>query len=106
MAGLVIKAGGDTLTNDHHNLPLRVQFQYDVSLQYTGYGSPGDQLVLRGSIAERRFTGFLLEDGRVVAAITIGKPDPALDVEALIRSRAVVDPTVLADETASIEAPA
>jgi 3-phenylpropionate/trans-cinnamate dioxygenase ferredoxin reductase subunit len=86
-------------------LPSFYSDQYGISLQYTGYGDPRDTLVVRGSIPERRFTGFMLEGGRVAAAITVGKPDPALDVERLIRSRAVVDPAVLADESAPIEAP-
>jgi 3-phenylpropionate/trans-cinnamate dioxygenase ferredoxin reductase subunit len=84
-------------------LPSFYSDQYEYALQYTGYGDPRDQLVVRGSLDERRFTGFMLEGGRVAAAITVGKPDPALDVERLIRSRAVVDPAVLADESSPIE---
>jgi len=86
-------------------LPSFYSDQFGISLQYTGHGDPRDQLVLRGNVAERRFTGFLLEQGRVAAGITVGKPDPAVDVEALIRSRAVVDPSTLADESVPIEAP-
>jgi 3-phenylpropionate/trans-cinnamate dioxygenase ferredoxin reductase subunit len=87
-------------------LPSFYSDQYKTSLQYTGLADPGDQLVVRGSLAEREFTGFLMEDGRVAAAITVGKPDPSLDLDALIRSRAVLDPTVLADASTPLEAPA
>jgi 3-phenylpropionate/trans-cinnamate dioxygenase ferredoxin reductase subunit len=87
-------------------LPSFYSDQYGVSLQYTGLASAGDPMVVRGSLADRQFTAFLLQGGRVAAAITVGKPDPALDVEGLIRSRVVVDPAVLADESASIGAPA
>jgi 3-phenylpropionate/trans-cinnamate dioxygenase ferredoxin reductase subunit len=101
-AGSLLQGSGEPFDR----LPSFYSDQYGISLQYTGFGDPGDRLVVRGSLEERHFTGFLLESGRVVAAITVGKPDPAVDVERLIRSRAVVDAAVLADESAPVEAPA
>jgi 3-phenylpropionate/trans-cinnamate dioxygenase ferredoxin reductase subunit len=86
-------------------LPSFYSDQYGISLQYTGLADPGaTQLVVRGRLADRRFTGFFLDHGRIAAAISVGKPDPALDIEELIRSRATVDPSVLADESTPVEA--
>jgi 3-phenylpropionate/trans-cinnamate dioxygenase ferredoxin reductase subunit len=87
----------------YEKLPSFYSDQYDISMQYTGHGAPDDEVVIRGRLDERQFTGFLLRDGRVVAAVTIGKPDPSLDIEGLIRSKAAVDPAVLADQSAPIE---
>jgi 3-phenylpropionate/trans-cinnamate dioxygenase ferredoxin reductase subunit len=98
--GALLLGGGEPFDK----LPSFYSDQYGIALQYTGYGDPRDEVVVRGRLEERRFTAFMLEGGRVAATITVGRPDPALDVEALIRSRAVVDPAVLADESASIEA--
>jgi 3-phenylpropionate/trans-cinnamate dioxygenase ferredoxin reductase subunit len=86
-------------------LPSFYSDQYGISLQYTGLAAPDDQLVVRGSLVDRQFTAFMLNDGRVAAAITVGKADPSLDVEALIRSRAIVDPAGLADASTTVEVP-
>ena len=41
--------------------------QYDLKLQIAGLARPGDQLVLRGDPAARKFAIFHLRDGAVAA---------------------------------------
>lgn len=54
--------------------------QYDHKLEYVGHAREWDQFVVRGSLEERRFVGFYLEHGRLVAAVGIGRGgDPELE---------------------------
>ena len=45
------------------------------SLEYVGPAAGWDQEVVRGSIDDGEFTIFYLDDGRVVAALTVGRSD-------------------------------
>jgi hypothetical protein len=72
-------------------------------MEYTGWASPSDQLVVRGTLADRQFVAFWLAGGRVVAGMNANVWDVAKPIERLIRSRAVVDPRALADPSVSID---
>ena len=70
-------------------------------LQVLGDVEPASECVLRGSLADGRLIGFhLTEDGVLVGAVVHGESaDVAAELEALLRSRPVVDdPTRLLDE--------
>ena len=67
------------------------------SMEYVGPGS--GELVVRGSMEAGDFTGFYVDDGRVVAALTVGRSDDLEHAQRLIVSRAQVDPAALADES-------
>ena len=45
------------------------------SLEYVGPAAEWDQEVVRGSIDDGEFTIFYLQDGRVVAALSVGRSD-------------------------------
>jgi len=66
-----------------------------VSMEYVGPGS-GD-LVVRGSMYEHAFTAFYMDEGRVVAALTVGRSDDLEHASRLLTERTKVDPTALAD---------
>jgi 3-phenylpropionate/trans-cinnamate dioxygenase ferredoxin reductase subunit len=81
--------------------------QYDQSIEYVGFVRRWDQLIFRGSLEERRFLAFYLQEGVVRAVFGLnrgGDPeDPEQDGELkacvpLIRDQVRVDPTLLADE--------
>jgi 3-phenylpropionate/trans-cinnamate dioxygenase ferredoxin reductase subunit len=81
--------------------------QYEHSIQYIGFAAHWDRLVFRGRLESRKFLGFYLREGRVLAAMGLdrgGDPeDPKGEgelklVAGLIRNRASVDPALLADE--------
>ena len=47
--------------------------QYEHSLQYAGFHTEWDELVIRGSLEERNFVGFYRKDRRVLAAVAINR---------------------------------
>jgi 3-phenylpropionate/trans-cinnamate dioxygenase ferredoxin reductase subunit len=80
--------------------------QYDHKLEYAGHATKWDQFVVRGSVEERRFVGFYLLDGQILAAVGLDRGgDPELDTDGemaatvpLVRARARPAPEKLADE--------
>lgn len=99
-------------TTPYDRIPYFYSDQYDLGMEYTGWASASDRLVVRGSLDERQFIAFWLRDGRVVAGMNANIWDVAKPIERLIRSRATVDPKALADaslaigELAAVVAPA
>ena len=69
-------------------------------LEYVGVG--GGERVVRGSIDDASFTAFSLDDGRVVAAITVGRSDDLDHARRMIKERATPDPNALADESTDL----
>ncbi len=86
--------------------------QYEDALEYVGYAPQWDQFVVRGSLEERRFLGCYLLDGTVRAVMGLNRGgDPELDedgelfaAKALVRNRAAVPASVLADEATDFRA--
>jgi 3-phenylpropionate/trans-cinnamate dioxygenase ferredoxin reductase subunit len=60
------------------------------SLEYIGPASSWDQEVVRGSIDEGKFAIFYLSEGRMLAALSVGRSDDLQHAERLIRSGAQV----------------
>jgi 3-phenylpropionate/trans-cinnamate dioxygenase ferredoxin reductase component len=71
------------------------------SMEYVGPGT-GDPVV-RGSLDADDFTAFYVKDGRVVAALTVGRSDDLETAKRLMVSRAQVDPAALADESQDLD---
>jgi 3-phenylpropionate/trans-cinnamate dioxygenase ferredoxin reductase component len=71
--------------------------QYEFNIQYAGFHSEWDRLVLRGILEERKFVGFYLKDSKVVASVAINNGRDLRRAKELIRVGAVVDPELLAD---------
>jgi 3-phenylpropionate/trans-cinnamate dioxygenase ferredoxin reductase subunit len=72
--------------------------QYDANLQYAGHHDSWDELVIRGSLEERRFVGFYVEGGRVRAAVALNRARDLRRAMGLVRAQAAVDPALLRDE--------
>jgi 3-phenylpropionate/trans-cinnamate dioxygenase ferredoxin reductase component len=80
--------------------------QYEHKLEYVGHATKWDQLVVRGSLEERRLVGFYLLEGQVRAAVGLDRGgDPELDSDSemaacarLVGVRARPAPRQLADE--------
>jgi 3-phenylpropionate/trans-cinnamate dioxygenase ferredoxin reductase subunit len=85
-------------------LPYFFTDQYDLGMEYHGLGGPHDEVVVRGSLADREFVAFWLREGRVVAGMNVNVWDVGDGIKALIRSRAVVDRDQLADPDVELEA--
>jgi 3-phenylpropionate/trans-cinnamate dioxygenase ferredoxin reductase component len=84
--------------------------QYEHALEYVGHARSWDTFVVRGSLEERRFLGFYLERGRVLAVMGLNRGgDPELDedgelfvAKALVGKALSAPPASLADETADL----
>ena len=65
------------------------------SLEYVGPGS--GEPVVRGSMDDGKFTVFYLDDGKVTAALTVGRSDDLEHARRMIKEDAAPDPASLAD---------
>jgi 3-phenylpropionate/trans-cinnamate dioxygenase ferredoxin reductase component len=78
-------------------LPYFYSDQYDLGMEYNGYASDWDRVVIRGDLAAREFLAFWLKDGRVLAGMNANVWDQGDQIKALVRSGATVDADLLAD---------
>jgi 3-phenylpropionate/trans-cinnamate dioxygenase ferredoxin reductase subunit len=78
-------------------VPYFYSDQYDLGMEYNGYASDWDRVVLRGDRAARQFLAFWLKDGRVMAALNANIWDQGDDLKALIRAGVKVDAGRLGD---------
>jgi 3-phenylpropionate/trans-cinnamate dioxygenase ferredoxin reductase subunit len=84
--------------------------QYEHALEYVGHARSWDTFVVRGSLEQRRFIGFYLEQGRVLAVMGLNRGgDPELDeggelfvAKALVGKRLGASPASLEDETTDL----
>jgi len=81
----------------YEKLPYFYSDQYDLGMEYNGYATDWDRVVLRGDRAGREFLAFWLRNGRVLAGLNANIWDQGDAVKALIRGGATVDPDALAD---------
>jgi 3-phenylpropionate/trans-cinnamate dioxygenase ferredoxin reductase subunit len=80
--------------------------QYDDKIEYIGFARTWDEIVFRGSLAERRFLAFYLERGAMKAALGLNRGgDPEIDLDGelaacrgLIRDRVVIPERTLSDD--------
>jgi 3-phenylpropionate/trans-cinnamate dioxygenase ferredoxin reductase subunit len=91
-------------TDPYDRLPYFFSDQYDVGMEYSGLADPEAPVVVRGDLAAREAIVFWLgDDGAVLAGMNINVWDVNEQVQALIRSRAAVDPARLADPDVPLE---
>ena len=56
--------------------------QYEHKIEYVGHATRWDEFVVRGSLGDRRFVGFYLLDGQLLAAVGLDRGgDPELDAD-------------------------
>ncbi|MDQ4005813.1 MAG: FAD-dependent oxidoreductase, partial [Actinomycetota bacterium] len=72
--------------------------QYDVNLQYAGFATKWDDVVVRGSLEDRNGTAFYLNEGVVLAALGLNRGKDVRRAMKLISARARPDPASLADD--------
>lgn len=76
--------------------------QYGQTLQVTGWPEATDDLVVRGVIDQLDFSAFFVRDGRLVGAVTIGRPGDVRAARKLIGAQAVISQDALADESTAV----
>ena len=84
-------------TTPYDALPYFFSDQYDVGMEYRGRAARWDRVVFRGAPDSGSFLAFWLQEDRVLAGMNVNTWDVGDDIEALIRSRAQVDPDRLTD---------
>jgi len=70
------------------------------SMEYVGPGS--GETVIRGSLDDGDFTAFYLADGRVTAALSVGRSDDLEHAKRWLRQSAKTDRNALADESTDL----
>jgi len=71
--------------------------QYDFNLQYAGYHTEWDDLVIRGNMEERNFVAFYRKDGRVLAAVAANRGRDLRRSMRLIKAQQPIDAAKLRD---------
>jgi 3-phenylpropionate/trans-cinnamate dioxygenase ferredoxin reductase subunit len=84
-------------------IPYFFSDQYDVGMEYSGYVPTWDEVVFRGEPSSGEFIAFWLRDERVAAGMNVNVWDVNEQIQALIRSRAVVTVAALKDPDVPIE---
>ena len=81
----------------YDDIPWFWSDQYDFTLQYTGFHTEWDELIVRGSMEERNFVAFYLKDRQVLAAVAINRGRDLRRSMRLIKAQRPVDATRLQD---------
>lgn len=71
--------------------------QYDVNLQYAGFHTSWERLVVRGSLKARDFIAFYMNGPRIDAAVALNRAKEIRLAMPLIKRRVDVDPDALRD---------
>ena len=72
-------------------LPYFFSDQYDLGMEYVGYGQGDDAVAVRGDLASREFIAFWHRDGIVTAAMNVNVWDVLDDLKSVVSSGAPVD---------------
>jgi 3-phenylpropionate/trans-cinnamate dioxygenase ferredoxin reductase subunit len=76
--------------------------QYDANLQYAGFHTKWDQLILRGRVDSGSFLGFYINDGRIDAVVGLNRSKDVRRAMTLIKERRAVSLEELADESVDL----
>jgi 3-phenylpropionate/trans-cinnamate dioxygenase ferredoxin reductase subunit len=79
----------------YQEIPWFWSDQYDMNLQYAGFHTSWDELVVRGSLEERDFVAFYCAERRVQAAVAVNRGKDLRRTIPLIETRRPVDPAEL-----------
>ena len=77
--------------------------QYDLKLQMNGVPLAGDNLIIRGSMADKRFSACYLRDGVLVACQAVNLAKDFIQSKKLIAARMRPDPARLADAAIALK---
>jgi 3-phenylpropionate/trans-cinnamate dioxygenase ferredoxin reductase component len=78
-------------------LPYFFSDQYDLGLEYVGYSTAEDEVVIRGDAGKREFIAFYHRGGVVTAAMNVNIWDVVEDLRAIITAGKPIDAARLAD---------
>lgn len=72
--------------------------QYDLGLEYVGYGSGADELAVRGMVQSGTWAAFYVRHGALRAALAVNRPDDLQIARRLMQQRVRVTAAELSDE--------
>jgi NADPH-dependent 2,4-dienoyl-CoA reductase/sulfur reductase-like enzyme len=87
----------------YDRVPYFFTDQYDLGMEYSGLGGPGDTVVTRGNPDDGAFIAFWLENGRVTAGMNVNVWDVTEPIQQLIRIRRQVPVASLTDVDTPLE---
>jgi 3-phenylpropionate/trans-cinnamate dioxygenase ferredoxin reductase component len=76
--------------------------QYDCNVQYAGFHTGWDELVVRGSLEERSAVVFYMQEQRIAAAVAFNRGRDLQRAMSLIKVQVQVEPAVLQDESVDL----
>jgi 3-phenylpropionate/trans-cinnamate dioxygenase ferredoxin reductase subunit len=88
----------------YDDIPWFWSDQYDFNLQYTGFHTEWDEVIVRGSMEERNFVAFYRKDERVLAAVAVNRGKDLRRSMRLIKAQRPVDATKLQDPDVDLRA--
>jgi 3-phenylpropionate/trans-cinnamate dioxygenase ferredoxin reductase subunit len=71
--------------------------QYDANIQFIGHHHDWDELVVRGSLEERKFVAFYVKDGVPQSAVAVNMARDLRRAKDLLQARRPVDVALLGD---------
>jgi 3-phenylpropionate/trans-cinnamate dioxygenase ferredoxin reductase subunit len=95
--GLAAGANAAGERTAYTRLPYFFSDQYELGMEYVGYSRPDDDLVVRGSLANRELIAFWHRGGLVSAAMNVNVWDVVEDLKAIVAGGTRQDPARLAD---------
>jgi 3-phenylpropionate/trans-cinnamate dioxygenase ferredoxin reductase component len=81
----------------YEDIPWFWSNQYEYNLQYAGFHTEWDELIVRGSLDERNFVAFYRKDKRVLAAVAVNRGKDLRRSMPLIKAQEPVDAAKLCD---------
>lgn len=82
---------------EYAEIPWFWSDQYDLKMQIVGLSEPDDDVVVRGNVADRKFSICYLRDGVFVALNAINAPKDFMAAKKLVAAKKRIDPALLAD---------
>ena len=77
--------------------------QYDTNLQYAGFHTTWDELIVRGDLASGSYLACYLNDGRIDAAVGLNRAKDVRRIMPLIKARGAVNVNQLRDERVDLQ---
>ena len=87
----------------YREIPWFWSDQYEHNMQYTGFHTEWDEVVIRGKPEDRDFVAFFVKGGKVQAVFAMNQGSVMGDAAALIGTGAAVDASTLADEAVALQ---
>ena len=81
-------AGGSEV---YDRVPYFYSFQYDSSMEYSGWPVPWDDVAFRGNPKDGAFVAFYLREDRLIGGANVNVPGINEHVQRLLRERGSID---------------